>query len=170
MKKILIAVVILSTVALAGKIWFDFSTPLSAYIQAAIKGEDWFGASVGMSLWKIPQFEITYMKIGGDHYFLLKPLMLEGVVSKVDDQFKLKAILNAGIDGSYPDYDVNTYLTTGLEISYETIGYQGVFFNLCFEFGIDLELFKGSEKFSPYYIQIFGPLVVRPSLIVGGKF
>ncbi len=170
MKKILIIAVVISTITFAGKIWFDFSTPLSAYIQAAIKGENWFGASIGMSVWNIPQFEITYMKIGNDHYVLLKPLMLEGEVSKIRDQFKLKAILNAGLDGSYPYYNVNTYLTTGLEISYETPGSRGVFFNLCFELGIDLELLEGSKKFSPYYIQIFGPLVVKPSLIVGGKF
>ena len=169
-KRILMLSVLLPALIFAGKVWFDFSTPLSAYIQGTIKGEDWFGASVGMAFWKIPQFEVTYMRIGSDHYILLKPLMLEGDISSIYDQLKLKAILDAGIDGSYPSYDVNTYLTTGLEISYETVGQQGVFFDLCFEFGIGLEIFKGSERFSPYYIRIFGPLVAKPSMIVGGKF
>ena len=171
MKKIVLFTILISSFVFAGKIWFDFSTPLSAYIQAAVKNKDWFGASAGMQIWKIPQFEVTYVRIGEDHYALLKPIMLEGEITSVQsDQIKMNALLNIGIDGSYPGYSSGDYLTTGIDLYYETAGRQGVFFKLCIEAGVRLELNKGTKIFSPYYIQIFGPLVMKPSLIIGGKF
>ncbi len=171
MKRIFLLIVLISSFVFAGKIWFDFSTPLSAYIQAAVKDRDWFGISIGMQLWKVPQFEVTYIRIGEDHYALLKPIMLEGEISSVhSNQIKLSALLNIGIDGSYPGYGSGAYLTTGVDLSYATSGRQGVFFKLCIEAGIRLELNKGTGDFSPYYIQIFGPLVMKPSMIIGGKF
>ena len=171
MKKIAIILMFISSLILAGKIWFDFSTPLSAFIQGSIKDEDWFGISAGIQFWKIPQFEVTYMRIGSDHYLLFKPLMLEGEISSMySRQLKMQALLNLGMDGTYPDYSSNAYLTTGIEMSYETAGNQGVFFKLCFEAGVRLELFKGTSDCSPYYIRIFGPLVIKPSMVIGGKF
>ncbi len=171
MRKTGTLLLIISSLLFAGKIWFDFSTPLSAYIQSTIKNEDGLGVSIGVKIWKIPQFELTYMRIGNDHYILLKPLMLEGEISSMySKQFKMQALLNLGIDGSYPDYSSSAYLTTGIEMSYETAGNQGVFFKLCLESGIRLELLQGINKFSPYYIQLIGPIVIKPSMIIGGKF
>ncbi len=166
MKKLLSAFLIITTL-MAARIWFDFSSPLTAYILEELGGGNGIGFSFGCECFKLPPFELSYFDVLGRKYISIKPIMLEGEVKRIGD-FKVDLLFVTGIDGSFPEYALGVYLTTGVAGVYETSGKRGVFVKIAFEVGIRTSLL--GNGFSPYYIKIVGPLVIRPALIVGGKF
>ena len=165
--KRLLSVFLITTTLLATRIWFDFSSPLTAYILEELGGGNGIGFSLGCECFKLPPFELSYFDVLGKKYISIKPLMLEGEVKKIED-FKVDLIFVMGIDGSLPEYALGAYLATGVAGVYETPGKKGVFVKMAFEVGIRTNLL--GNDFSPYYIRLVGPLVIRPALIVGGKF